>query len=107
MGHWVIKQPDGLYAVFSTGTDQWILWDFTRDQLIEHYAQRAAEDARKSKARELDEVDAGQGAAPPFGWTFAEANAQSKFSGGEVLNGPVDEGLLVEMTAQREAETDG
>ena len=98
MGHQVIKQPDGLYAVFSAGTDQWILWDFTREQLIGHYAQRAAEDARESKARELDEVDAAQGSAPPFGWTFAEANAASKRSGGTVLDGPVDGNLLAEMT---------
>lgn len=45
-----------------------------------------------------------------FATTFAEANAQSKASGGEVLDGPVDEKLLAELTAPwdaAESDTDG
>lgn len=99
MSRQVIRQPDGKYAVFSTGTDQWVMWDFTREQYIEHRAEQAAREAREDAARLLDEVDAGE--VPWGGWTFAEANAVSKRHGGTVLDGPVDERLLAELEAQR------
>lgn len=87
MGHQVIKQPDGLYAVFSSGTDQWIMWDFTREELIEHYVQRAAEVARKDTAELLDMVDDNpREAYAQFAMTFEEANADSVESGGEDLS---------------------
>ena len=42
MGRAVIKQPDGLYAVFSTGVDRWVAWDLTREQYIERRVEEAA-----------------------------------------------------------------
>jgi hypothetical protein len=84
MGRQVIKQPDGLYAVFSTGTDRWIAWDLTRDQYIERRSLLAAQEARTDAARLLDDVDAG---LVYSGYTFGEANAASVESGGEDLSG--------------------
>jgi hypothetical protein len=103
MARQIIKQPDGRYAVFSTGTDRWISFNMTRQGLIEQAEQQAAQDARARTAALLDEVDAAQDVHEvyPYGWTFAEANAHSKDSGGIVLDGPVDEQLLEEFAAQR------
>ena len=56
MGRQVIRQPDGLYAVFSSGTDQWVAWGLTREQYIERRADEAAREAQEDAARLLDEV---------------------------------------------------
>jgi len=93
MARQIIKQPDGRYAVFSFGTDRWVAWDLTREDYIERRVAEAESEARASAARLLDEIDASGGAAGGLGWTFAEANAVSKRSGGVVLAGPVDEEL--------------
>lgn len=87
MGRSVIKQPDGLYglyAVFSTGTDQWVAWDLTREQYIERRVEEAVREARAAAARLLDEVEAGEYYA---GYTFGEANADSVEHGGQDLSG--------------------
>ena len=84
MGRCVIRQPDGRYAVFSTGTDRWIATDMTRDQYIEWRVKRAAQEARADAARLLDDLDAGLVYA---GYTFEEANAESVEHGGEDLSG--------------------
>lgn len=84
MGRCVIKQPDGRYAVFSTGTDRWIATDMTRDQYIEWRVKRAAQEARAEAARLLDDLDAG---LIDSGYTFEEANAASVEHGGEDLSG--------------------
>ena len=84
MGRQLIRQPDGLYAVFSSGTDQWVAWDLTRDQYIDRRAAEAEREARADAARLLDDVDAGLVDA---GYTFEEANAESVKHGGEDLSG--------------------
>lgn len=84
MGRAVIKQPDGRYAVFSTGTDQWIATDMTREQYIEWRVKRAAQEARADAARLLDDLDAG---LVYTGYSFDEANALSVENGGEDLSG--------------------
>jgi hypothetical protein len=100
VGHQVIKQPDGLYAIFSSYTDTWIVYDATRQDVIDYYVEKAAKEAREGTARLLDDVDEDPRKAYfQFAMTFAEANAESKASGGEVLDGPVDEKLLAELTA--------
>lgn len=85
MGRQVIKQPDGLYAVFSTGTDRWVAYDLTREQYIERRAEQAAAEARTDAVRLLDEVDRGE--VSPLGYAFAEANAESVEHGGKDLSG--------------------
>jgi hypothetical protein len=109
MGHQVIKQPDGLYAIFSSFSDTWIVYDAPRQEVIDYYAEKAAREARESTARLLDDVDENpRKAYCQFAMTFAEANAKSKAHGGEVLDGPVDAELLAEMTAAwGDAEDDG
>ena len=89
MGRVVIKQPDGLYAVFSTGVDRWVAADLTREQYIERRGEEAAREARADAARLLDDMDAGRYYA---GYTFEEANAESVENGGEDLSGRVASG---------------
>jgi hypothetical protein len=84
MGRAVIRQPDGLYAVFSSGTDQWVAWDLTREQYIDRRVEEAAREARADAARLLDDTDAG---LVYTGYTFGEANATSVEHGGEDLSG--------------------
>lgn len=84
MGRVVIRQPDGLYAVFSSGTDRWIAVNLTREQYIERRVSEAVREAREDAARLLDDVDAG---LVYGGYTFEEANALSVEHGGEDLSG--------------------
>lgn len=88
MGRQIIKQPDGLYAVFSTGVDRWVAVNLTRDQYIEWRVEQAARETRVDAARLLDDVDAGLVYA---GYTFEEANAESVEHGGEDLSGKLAE----------------
>ena len=88
MGHQIIRQPNGLYAVFSSFTDTWILNDATRDDLIGYYAEKAAKDARESTVRLLDDIDEDPCKAYyQFTMSFEEANAASVEHGGEDLSG--------------------
>ena len=84
MGRQIIRQPDGRYALFSTGTDRWVAWDLTGEQYIERRVEEAAREARADAARLLDDTDAGLVYA---GYTFEEANAASVEHGGEDLSG--------------------
>lgn len=78
MGHQIIRQPDGLLAVFSNsaggglrpGTDPeddnswadgcWILMGATQAELEEYYAERAAKSARESARQAIEAVLAGE-----------------------------------------------
>jgi hypothetical protein len=104
VGHQIIQQPDGKLAVFSSFTDTWILMDASPEDLLDYYAGKAAKDAREQTQQVLDAVLAGKPreAYYQFAMTFATANAKSKFHGGEVLPGPVDEELLAELTSWKE-----
>lgn len=93
MGHQIIRQPDGLYAVFSSGTDRWLAWDLTREQYIERRVDEAAREARTDAAWLLDAMDGGEVYA---GYTFEEANAESAANGGKDLIAGRDAGQVGE-----------
>jgi hypothetical protein len=86
MGHQIIRQPDGLLAVFSSFSDTWIIEDASPEEILDYYAERAAEDARRSTQRTLDAVLAGgpREAYYQFAMTFGEANDASAGHGGDV-----------------------
>jgi hypothetical protein len=114
MGRCVIRQPDGRYAVFSSGTDVWVAFDMTRDQYIAWRTRHAVTEAMTDAARLLDDVDAG---LVDSGYSFEEANAQSVAHGGRDLIGPrlthaavrggVHEGVRDDCADCTDAETDG
>ena len=93
MGHQIIRQPDGLYAVFSSVVDSWILYDATRQDIIDYYVEKAREDAERNMARILAAVDEDpRKAYYQFTMTFEEANAMSVEHGGEDLSGKLATG---------------
>ena len=56
MGQQIIQQPDGLFAVFSSITDSFIVTEATQEELVEWRAQEAADAARVSTRAELKRV---------------------------------------------------
>jgi hypothetical protein len=93
VGHQIIKQPGkDTYAVFSSIVDSWILYDATREDLLEYYAERAAKDARDDASRTIDLVDENpRKAYCQFTLSFEEANAMSIEHGGDDLTKPEGE----------------
>jgi hypothetical protein len=91
MGHQIIKEPGkDTFAVFSSFTDSWILWNASREELLDYYAERAATSVREGTARILDAVQSGnpRQAYHQFAMTFEEANAESAEGGGPDLTKP-------------------
>lgn len=59
MGQQVIKQPDGLFALFDTRVDHVTVWDATRDEMIDHLADEACQRTRLAIRKLVDEVAEG------------------------------------------------
>lgn len=91
MGHQIIKQPDGLFAVFSTYSDSWIVWDASPEELSDYYAERAEADARENTARLLALIEENPRLAYyQFTMTFAAANESSVAHDGPDLSEKLD-----------------
>lgn len=74
MGNIIIRQPDGLLAVFSTGTDTFHLYDATDEELSDYFAERAAKASREETAERIARTrQYGSSGHPPFDMTFDEA----------------------------------
>lgn len=80
MGNQIIRQPSGKYAIFSTYTDTITVWDATEDEIVEHFAERAAEVARRDARRLLGHVAAGNPRAAyfQFAMSWEEALAEDR-----------------------------
>ena len=87
MGYQVIKQPDGLLAIFSSYTDTWAVYDATGDEVVDWFAEQAAKSARRDAAGIVSAIQVGKPRQVyyQFAMTFDEANAKSGEHGGEVL----------------------
>ncbi|MCW2901743.1 MAG: hypothetical protein JWO67_4008 [Streptosporangiaceae bacterium] len=85
MGNQIIRQPDGHYAVFSTVTGTIIRWDATKDEIVEWFAEQAAEDARQNVRRKIEHVAAGEArrAYFQFATTWDEALETDRKNGGD------------------------
>lgn len=90
MGHQIIKQPGkDTYAVFSSFSDQWIVWNATREDLLDYYAEKAAQDARRNTAETIALVEEDpRKAYYQFRLYFEEANRESIEHGGPDLTKP-------------------
>ena len=103
MGYQMIKQPSGLIALFSSYNDSWVTWDLDAQGARDWFAARAAEGVpvdmpKVDRYIELVLADRAEEAySRTWVLTFAEAQAHSWHHGGEVLEGPVDADLLVEL----------
>ena len=85
MGNQIIKQPDGRFAIFSSITDTIIVWDATADEIVEYFAEQAAERAREDVRRKIEHVAAGEPrrAYFQFAMTWEEALATDREFGGD------------------------
>lgn len=56
MGHQIIQQPNGLFAVFSTVADGFVVVDGTQEEIVEWYAEGAADKARRHAQEAIDQL---------------------------------------------------
>ena len=80
MGQQIIKQPNGLYAVFSSITDTIIMWNFTADDLIEYYVKEARKRITRDVQDTIAELNAGGKPYYQFTMTWTEALKTSRRS---------------------------
>lgn len=85
MGSQILRQPGGLYAVFSSESDTIVAWDATEDEIVEYYVRIAAERARRDVQRTLGFVAAGEPrrAYFQFALSWDRALAEDQEHGGE------------------------
>lgn len=89
MSKQIIKQPNGLFAVFSSNTGTIHLWDATAGALmsyVEQLAQEAAEQVRERYRKALTAVDEERprDIYAQFAMTWQEALAEDRANDGEV-----------------------
>jgi hypothetical protein len=97
MGNQIIKQPDGLFAVFSTSTETITVYDATEDELVEMVAEEAAERARRSVRDTIAKVNSGDPRAAYFQFTMTweEALKDDREHGGDAWKDFDADGLPV------------
>jgi hypothetical protein len=80
VGSQIVRQPSGRFAIFSSYTDTVIVWDATEDEIVEHFAERAAESARRDARRLLGHVADGNPRAAyfQFAMSWEEALAEDR-----------------------------
>lgn len=90
MGYQIIKQPDDLYAVFCSHTDTIVVWNASDEDIVDWFAEIAAERAREDARRILAHVAVGQPerAYHQFAMSWEEALEEDRDHEGEVWNDP-------------------
>lgn len=85
MGQQIIRQPDGRYAIFSSNTDTIIVYDATAPEIIDWFAEQAAQHARVVGRGQLGHVEGGrpEEAYYQFAMTWDEALENDRENGGE------------------------
>jgi hypothetical protein len=74
MGRTLLKQPDGLLAVWSTIVDDFVLYNATPEEYEDFLVQEAVEEVRERAKRDLEEVER-RGTNSRMGRTFESALA--------------------------------
>lgn len=109
MGQQIIKQPDGLYAVFSSVVDNFTTIDATADELIELFAEQAARDCRDRVKSIIERLDAGERAYHQFTMTIADAirlHRANKINSDAEFNAAV-EAMVTRTNEQRVTQPEG
>jgi len=73
MSRQIIKQPNNNYAVYSSISDSFILWDATKEQVLNWRREEAAEDAREFCKQIFDKLESGKNPYYQFALTWEEA----------------------------------
>ena len=63
MARLIVKQPDGLYAMWSTTSDCFIHKDLTKEQYITVRAQEVYDDKREEMEKAFNLIESGSGKA--------------------------------------------
>lgn len=73
MGRQIIKQPNGLYAVFSSIVDDFIIVDATSQDIIAEYTKEAEEEITKNVISTVRDLNEGKKPYYQFTMTFKQA----------------------------------
>lgn len=99
MGHQIIKQPNGLLAIFESYTDSWVCAEATPEEVADFFAEMAEKESRRRTEVILNQVMAGErvNAYAQLAMTFEEANKKHNkhrpkaFKKGEFIGFPEGE----------------
>ncbi|MGI5223039.1 hypothetical protein [Nocardia sp. CA-290969] len=87
MGYQVIRQPDtDLFGIFSSNTDTFVMWEATRDEVVEFFVEEATQRARRDAERVVGLVEAGKSrdAYYQFALSWDDAVREDREHGGEM-----------------------
>ena len=86
MGHQVIKQPNGRYAVFSSVVDNFILVNCVKGEIRAYYIEKATEEANAQVDRMVGKAD-GEIPGNQFTMNFEEAlETMERIHGKDTVN---------------------
>lgn len=88
MGHQIIKQPNGMYCVYSSIVDEFIITDASPEEIIGHWIAIESDKLTKKVNDIVSELNAGGRPYHQFTMTFEEAVAQAKEVHGEKWQPP-------------------
>jgi ElaB/YqjD/DUF883 family membrane-anchored ribosome-binding protein len=72
MGRQVIKQPDGLYCIFSSIVDDVIAWNATAEEVVSFFGEDAKEKAEEEARRIIEAVNKQEKPYHQFTLTYKE-----------------------------------
>ncbi len=81
MARQIVKQPDGLYSVWSTIVDDFVYTDCTKEDLIQGFLEEEKERIIDSVNRQLNDIE--QGNTNQFTKTYGECLKRIKELHGE------------------------
>lgn len=86
MTYQIIRQPGGLFAIFSTYTDTIIVYDATRAEIVDWFIEQETAELRKQLGVKLDHVETGNPEKVyfQFAMSWDEALETDRVHGGEV-----------------------
>ena len=78
MGQQIIKQPDGKYAVWSTGADSFVLIDATPEVIIESWVEEFRQNATRTVNETVRKLEAGEKPYAQFTLSWGDTLAMIK-----------------------------
>lgn len=73
MSNQIIKQPNGLYAIFSSVVDGFTYWNMTRQDIIDLWVEEQRQHLTESVNKFCDALDASKNVYHQFQWSWDEA----------------------------------
>lgn len=73
MGHQIIKQPNGKYAIWSDVVDHFILVHCDEQDIVDYYVEKQTKSLKENVAEEIAALERGEKPHAQFTKTFEEA----------------------------------